>query len=129
MIYTDGTHLVAETLPELHNYAQSIGLKRHFFHGVRKGHPHYDLTNDKIKEKVLNDDKVTLICKRCIVRFFQMGFGKSNKVPIMTHKYDNGRTISWQPNAMFDFYCPHLTLGRGEVSFNIIPIDYGTVGN
>jgi hypothetical protein len=47
MIYTDGTHLVADTLPELHKFAKEIGLNRCYFEGVKKGHPHYDLKNWK----------------------------------------------------------------------------------
>ncbi len=46
MVYTDGVHLVANTLEELHEFASRIGLGRHFYHGVRKGHPHYDLTSE-----------------------------------------------------------------------------------
>ena len=53
MIYTDKIHLMASTLEELHTFAQSIGLKRYYFHGVRKGHPHYDLTNKEIVDKVV----------------------------------------------------------------------------
>jgi hypothetical protein len=51
MIYTDGVHMVADSLAELHAFASSIGLKRIYFHGVRKGHPHYDLTNKWIEAK------------------------------------------------------------------------------
>ncbi|HUS50347.1 MAG TPA: DUF4031 domain-containing protein [Candidatus Paceibacterota bacterium] len=47
-------HLVADSLEELHNFAISIGLKRHFFEGVKKGHPHYDLTNNAILDKALS---------------------------------------------------------------------------
>lgn len=53
MIYTDKIHLVADTLEELHEFALKIGLKRHFYEGVRKGHPHYDLTNKHILNKAL----------------------------------------------------------------------------
>ena len=54
MIYTDGVHMVTDgDIKELHEFAESIGLKRHFFHGVRKGHPHYDLTNAKIRRKAM----------------------------------------------------------------------------
>jgi len=53
MIYTDGLHLVADTLKELHTFAQFIGLKRHFFHGLRKGHPYYDITSNYIKSKAI----------------------------------------------------------------------------
>jgi hypothetical protein len=35
---------MASTLEELHSFAQSIGLKRHWFHNKRRRHhPHYDL--------------------------------------------------------------------------------------
>ena len=54
MVYTDKVHLVADSLDELHSFAISIGLKRHFFEGARKGHPHYDLTNKLILEKALS---------------------------------------------------------------------------
>ena len=58
MIYTDGIHLVADTLEELHEFANKIGLKRHFYEGVRKGHPHYDLTNERIKQKSIEEGAV-----------------------------------------------------------------------
>lgn len=41
MTYTDGTHLVADTLEELHEFARRIGLKREWFQG-HSDHPHYD---------------------------------------------------------------------------------------
>lgn len=47
MVYTDGTHMVADSLNELHYFASSIGLNRCWFSGTRKGHPHYDLKNNK----------------------------------------------------------------------------------
>lgn len=42
MIYTDRVHIVADSLEELHSWAENSGIKRHFFEGVKKGHPHYD---------------------------------------------------------------------------------------
>lgn len=47
IVYTDKIHLVADTLSELHDFAKKIGLKRSYYHGVRKGHPHYDLLGKK----------------------------------------------------------------------------------
>jgi hypothetical protein len=44
-VYIDKIHMVADTLQELHQFAAEIGLARMWFHGVRKGHPHYDLGN------------------------------------------------------------------------------------
>lgn len=54
MIYTDGIHIVADSLKELHNFAKRHHIPKRYFHGVRKGHPHYD--NPKWKTKVLMID-------------------------------------------------------------------------
>lgn len=43
MVLTDGVHVVASTLDELHAWANQTGIKRCWFEGVRRGHPHYDL--------------------------------------------------------------------------------------
>lgn len=44
MIITDGIHVTStESLEELHTWAKQNGIKRHWFHGYRKGHPHYDI--------------------------------------------------------------------------------------
>jgi hypothetical protein len=43
MLYTDGIHLVADSLDELHSYSKMIGIGKHWFEGVKKGHPHYDI--------------------------------------------------------------------------------------
>lgn len=37
-------HMTADTTEELHLMASVLGLKKCWFHGVRRGHPHYDLT-------------------------------------------------------------------------------------
>ncbi|MDJ1500484.1 DUF4031 domain-containing protein [Xanthocytophaga agilis] len=54
MIYTDGIHMVADSLQELHEFAQSLGVKKCWFEGVRKGHPHYDLAK-VVRGKVVRD--------------------------------------------------------------------------
>jgi hypothetical protein len=33
----------ADSIEELHQFAARIPVKRCWFHGVRKGHPHYDV--------------------------------------------------------------------------------------
>ncbi len=45
MIITDGIHVVSTvSLKELHEWAKRNGISRNiWFHGTRKGHPHYDL--------------------------------------------------------------------------------------
>lgn len=35
--------MVADSLTELHGFTKKIGLKRQFYRGVKKKHPHYDL--------------------------------------------------------------------------------------
>jgi len=47
MVFTDGIHLIAEDVAELHNFAKSIGLKPCWYHGSSR-HPHYDLYSGKI---------------------------------------------------------------------------------
>lgn len=42
MTYTDGTHLVADTLHELHEFAKKIGLRREKY--LTTPHPQYELT-------------------------------------------------------------------------------------
>ncbi len=58
MIYTDGVHMIADSLSELHEFAKEIGLKRMYFHGVKKKHPHYDLLG---KWKQIAIDKGAII--------------------------------------------------------------------
>lgn len=47
MIYTDKIHLVADTLNELHDFCVNEGIKRCWFEGVNRGHPHYDIPKHK----------------------------------------------------------------------------------
>lgn len=54
MIYFDGVHLASPDLQELHNFAAAVGLSKCWFEGVRKGHPHYDITS-KQKAKLVID--------------------------------------------------------------------------
>lgn len=34
--------MVADSLKELHEFATKIGLTKSYYHGFKKGHPHYD---------------------------------------------------------------------------------------
>ena len=49
--YTKACHLTADTLEELHKFAESIGMKRVWFQD-HKRHPHYDLTANRRKMAV-----------------------------------------------------------------------------
>jgi len=74
MVYTDNIHLVADSLSELHGFAEKIGLKRHYYHGVRKGHPHYDVLGKKKQLAIANgaivitSKELLLISKRLIFK-------------------------------------------------------------
>ena len=52
MVYSDGIHLVADTLKELHDFAQKIGMKKGWFQD-RPDHPHYDIISKKFSEGAL----------------------------------------------------------------------------
>lgn len=45
-------HMVADTIEELHQFATTIGVKRHFFH--RGDKPHYDITESQRETAMLN---------------------------------------------------------------------------
>jgi len=52
MVYTDGIHLIADDLGELHQFAHEIGLKRVWFQEKHR-HPHYDLTTKRMRNRAL----------------------------------------------------------------------------
>lgn len=76
MVYTDGVHLIADSLSELHDFAKSIGLKRCWFQNKRgKNHPHYDLTNKHILQKAeLNGAK--RISSKEIIKISNLLYGE-----------------------------------------------------
>jgi len=49
MVYTDKTHLIADSLSELHSFAENIGLRREWFQNHRK--PHYDIFSKTILKR------------------------------------------------------------------------------
>lgn len=52
MIYTDGVHLVGDTLSELHAFVRKMGFKREWFQNHPR-HPHYDLTTGRALRRAL----------------------------------------------------------------------------
>ena len=70
MVYTDGIHLTADTLRDLHAMAGQVGLGPWWFHNGR--HPHYDLYRDRelramVLKKVM-ERGVRLMTSRELVR-------------------------------------------------------------
>lgn len=65
MTYTDGRHLVADSLKELHEFAQKMGLKREWFQDHPR-HPHYDITTTNKLHKIVCNGAL-LVSPRTIV--------------------------------------------------------------
>jgi hypothetical protein len=57
MVYTDGVHMIADSLEELHNFARLIHLNKCWFSYSRNGKiPHYDLMKSKLgRSKMLKE--------------------------------------------------------------------------
>lgn len=70
MVYTDGIHLVADSIEELHEFAQKIGLKRCWYQSHR--FKHYDLWG-KMSEKTLTASAIKKTSKE-IVRILRSKF-------------------------------------------------------
>ena len=67
MIYTDGTHLIADDLNELHDFARKLGLKREWFQS-RSLIPHYDLFGRK-KRLAIRKGAMKISSKQIIEMF------------------------------------------------------------
>lgn len=72
MIYTDGTHLVADDIEELHNFAINIlGFKRKWFQDHNPGTAHYDLTTKKAFKRAIDKGVQCItpkeLLKKCIL--------------------------------------------------------------
>lgn len=76
MVYTDKTHLIADSLTELHSFAKKLGLKREWFqfkipneNGGISFKPHYDLFGSKKQKaidlgaKLVSSKEIVAICK------------------------------------------------------------------
>jgi hypothetical protein len=76
VILTDGIHLISDkSLDELHDFAVSIGLKRHFFQGKTKGHPHYDLTTSKASLRARTNGATLVSAREIILGLSRLGKG------------------------------------------------------
>ena len=66
MLFRSWCHLLADSLDELHQFAQSIGLKKEWFQGHTK-YPHYDMNENRrkiaVKKGAIEIDKRTTIEK------------------------------------------------------------------
>ncbi len=78
MVFTDGSHLVAHNLEQLHEFAKEIGLKPEWFQ-YHDRHPHYDLTTSRMAQKATINGAES-ITSRDIVKAFQLGIFKTELI-------------------------------------------------
>lgn len=72
MIITDGVHLISDrSLGELHDFAFDIGLKKCWFQGGKRRHPHYDLPK-KVRLAVLIEWGAQMVTVKELVRKSRM---------------------------------------------------------
>jgi hypothetical protein len=79
MIYTDGKHLVADSIEELHTFAKEAGLRKEWFQNKRI--PHYDITTVRKLNKVLSMG-AELITTREIIVIKLKWLGRNNRKEI-----------------------------------------------
>jgi hypothetical protein len=74
MIYTDGSHLTADSLHELYNYANKMGLHPDWIDFMGKTiHPHFDICGH-VKRRVLADVAVKKVTCKELVRLCKLNF-------------------------------------------------------
>ena len=62
-------HLVSDLdVGELHHVCSLIGIPRWRFHGVHKGHPHYDLPTARLKSLAILIGKARIVGSKELVR-------------------------------------------------------------
>lgn len=76
MVFSDGIHLIATTIDELHEFANKIELNKCYYRNPRKKkHPHYDLMNDAIRRKAFKNGAI-LVNAREIVKLCRKFYGE-----------------------------------------------------
>lgn len=79
------SHLVADSLEELHAFALKIGIKRHFFHKTAK-HPHYDLTEQQYHLAVTAG--AHLVDSRTLIKVSRVAMGLAAEPEYVTRRRD-----------------------------------------
>ena len=93
------SHMIADTVKELHEMADKIGLKRHWFQDHRV--PHYDICQNKRAKAIAEGAVVVTTRKEFVTLMFKMGLagvGKNTSSgyrrddcsPVMSEIYNQG---------------------------------------
>lgn len=86
MVYTDGTLLVADTIDELHNFAQSIGMERSWFKQDPE-YPYYEVWGYKL-EQAMEKGAIKQTSKHCLLLSLQMSETGQNSPNILLMQID-----------------------------------------
>ncbi len=111
MVYTDGFHLIAESIPELHAFAKSIGLSGYWFNskiktGSRSFKPFYYMitsrdTNDRTPISAIAVEKGALrVSTRKIVEILRLSYGfpeSESEIEAFEKRHGYGLTRVPQP--------------------------------
>jgi hypothetical protein len=74
MVYTDGAHVIADSLQELYAYAEKMRLSWDWLHLSGKTlHPHFDICGH-VRQRVLGDKRVKRVSTKEIVRLCRLNF-------------------------------------------------------
>lgn len=72
-------HLVGDTIPNLHKFAESVGIKRCWFENKRgKNRPHYDVREKRLQEMI--DAGAKLVSSKEVVEFLIEYYGPNKKL-------------------------------------------------
>ena len=75
MVVTDGIHIAADRLAELHDFASRVGIKRCWFHGSERGHPHYDKPRRMPVEHLERHGAERVRSRECLLTAVACGHG------------------------------------------------------
>jgi hypothetical protein len=74
MVYTDGRHLMADTLDELFSYAKKQGLNSDWVHAMGKNlHPHFDICGH-VRKRILADCNVVKVSCKELVKLCNLNY-------------------------------------------------------
>lgn len=68
--------MIASTIEELHEFARKIGLHKCYYRNPRKKrHPHYDLMNERIRDKAI-ENGAEFVDTKTIVKLCRQFYGE-----------------------------------------------------
>ncbi len=74
MLYTDGVHLISDSLTKLCAYAGTIGLNPEWLQlGAKNIHPHFKICGN-VRRRVLQDKRVKQVSPKEIIRICRMNY-------------------------------------------------------